>query len=202
MDAMHAAVQTLRRALHYAAQRPALPLFGIAAMMTTCLWAMGRVWWCQEGDLTPWSWDVWSPHNSQHVIDPYALSHLEHGLALFLLLGLARRRWLTPTGKLYIVALVEAAWEIVENTPWLIERYRTATISLDYFGDSILNSLGDLAVCLLGAQIARQSPWWVTVGLLVSLEIASIVWIRDSLLLNIVMLTVPIDALRQWQAAG
>lgn len=178
----------------------ALPLLTIAATMTTCLWAMGRVWWCEVGDWRPWSWDVWSPHNSQHLFDPYSLSHLEHGLGLFLLLNWFRHRWLTETRAIYIVAIVEAVWEVAENTPWMIERYRTATISLDYFGDSILNSLSDLAMCLIGVQIARKSPWWITFGLLLTLELVSVLWIRDSLLLNILMLTVPIDAVRQWQA--
>ncbi|QEG43516.1 DUF2585 family protein [Roseimaritima ulvae] len=182
------------------ALQPALVLFAIAAVMTACLWAMGRVWWCEVGDVVPWSWDVWSPHNSQHLIDPYSLSHLEHGLALFLMLHLVAKRWLTQRQMIYIVAIVEAVWEIAENTPWMIERYRTATISLDYFGDSILNSLGDLVMCLIGVQIARKSSWWITVGLLVTLELVSVLWIRDSLLLNILMLTAPSDAIRTWQA--
>jgi len=180
--------------------RLALVLIAIGLMVT--LWVMGRVWWCQVGDLRPWSWDVWSSHNSQHLIDPYALSHLQHGLGLFLLLSSLPAKWLTAERVFLIVALVEAAWEITENTPWMINRYREATISLDYYGDSILNSLADYGWCILGLSIAKRIPPLATAGLFVALELISVLWIRDSLMLNILMLVNPIEAIKEWQAAG
>lgn len=177
-------------------------LFGIAAVMTLTLWAMGRVWWCEAGDLVPWSWDVWSTHNSQHLVDPYALSHLQHGLGLFLLLYVIPLKWLTTERIFVIVAMVEAAWEVSENTPWMINHYRESTISLDYYGDSILNSIADYGWCLVGLLIARKLPGGLTLTLFVALELTSVFWIRDSLMLNILMLISPVDAIKDWQAAG
>ncbi len=179
-----------------------LALLLIAVTMTICLWAMGRIWWCDAGDLVPWSWDVWSTHNSQHLVDPYALSHLQHGLGLFLLLYCLPWKWLTVERIFVIVAVVEATWEISENTPMMINRYRESTISLDYFGDSIANSLSDYGWCILGLLIASKIPGWATFSLFVALELISVFWIRDSLMLNILMLISPVEAIKQWQAAG
>ncbi len=177
-------------------------LLFIAVVMTATLWSMGRIWWCDAGDLVPWSWDVWTTHNSQHLVDPYALSHLQHGLGLFLLLYCLPLKWLTTERIFLIVASVEAAWEISENTPWMIDRYRESTISLDYYGDSILNSLADYGWCLIGLLIARKLAGWMTLTLFVALELTSVLWIRDSLMLNILMLVSPIESIKQWQAAG
>ena len=175
-------------------------VIGIGILVSLAL--MGRVWWCQAGDLWPWAWDVWSPHCSQHLVDPYSLSHLQHGLGLYLLLTVLLGRRIPDHWRVLMVAMVEAAWEIVENTSWMIERYRETTISLDYFGDSILNSLSDYAMCMAGVLLARRIPWWATLGLCAVLELISIYWIRDSLLLNILMLICPVDAIRQWQMGG
>ncbi len=176
-------------------------LFAIAGVMTVCLWWMGRIWWCAAGDLVPWSWDVWSGHNSQHLVDAYALSHLQHGLGLYLLLSSFKFRWLAPNRIIIAIAIIEATWEVAENTPWMINRYRESTVSLDYTGDSILNSISDFGWCLAGIAIARRIPWKVTLILFVALEITSVLWIRDSLMLNILMLVYPIDAIKAWQAA-
>jgi hypothetical protein len=179
--------------------------------MAIILAAMGRVVWCQSGDYAPWSWDIWSSHNSQHFIDPYSISHFEHGLLLCLLMS-----WLPLSNDrlrstMWIAtAIIEAAWEIAENTPFMIERYRTATISLDYFGDSIINSIGDLTMCMLGAYTAiaigiadvSTKFWarWKVIGIAIVLELISLWWIRDNLLLNIVMLIHPINSIRDWQS--
>ena len=175
----------------------------VAIAFGTCvvLALMGRVWWCEVGDWAPWSWDVWSPHNSQHLIDPYSLSHIEHGIGLFLLLSVLGGKSLSIQSRTLIVAGVEAVWEIVENTPLMINRYREATISLDYFGDSILNSVSDYGMCLLGVLLVRKTSWKFGVAAFVALEITSVLWIRDSLILNIVMLIAPIEAIRLWQSA-
>ena len=168
--------------------------------MIATLAAMGRVWWCEAGDAVPWSWDVWSQHNSQHLLDPYSLSHVQHGIAMFLLLGLVCGHKCSIEVRVLIVALFEAGWEIVENTPLVINRYREATISLEYYGDSILNSASDYAMCMLGVVIAARLNWRVSVAIFVALELISLFWIRDSLTLNVLMLVYPLDAILQWQA--
>ncbi len=175
-------------------------LLGIGVVMSVTLVLLGRVWWCPVGDWTPWSFDVWSNHNSQHLFDPYSLSHIQHGIGLYLILTLLAGRWLSVSGRTLVVALVEAVWEVAENTHWIINRYREATVSLDYFGDSILNSVSDYLMCLIGVLLARKTSWPWAVGIFVALEITSILWIRDSLLLNILMLVWPIDAIKQWQS--
>ncbi len=181
-------------------QRCAILILMLGIVMAVALWLMGRVWWCELGDYLPWSWDVWSGHNSQHLVDPYSLSHVQHGIGLFLLLSVCGRKWLSIPLCTVIVAIVEASWEISENTPWIIDRYREATISLDYYGDSILNSLGDYAACLIGIAVAQKLKWPWSVTTFIFLEVISIAWIRDSLLLNILMLVYPLEAIKQWQA--
>lgn len=171
----------------------------IGAAVAVTLAAMGRVWWCEAGDLLPWSIDVWSRHNSQHLADPYTLSHIEHGIGLYLLVTVLLGSRATRPVRTLFVAVVEASWEIVENTDWMIQRYREATISLNYYGDSIVNSLGDYGFCMAGVLLARRIPFWLSLTLLAALELTSILWIRDSLLLNTIMLLYPLDAIRQWQ---
>jgi len=170
----------------------------VAVVMSAVLASFGQPLWCACGRAVPWSFEVWSSHNSQHVLDPYALSHVLHGVVLFPVLALLlrgeRARWRLP-----VAALLEAAWEVFENTPMVIERYRANTASLDYAGDSVANSLADLAACLVGFVATASMPWWGGVGLFVALEAISVWWIRDSLLLNVLMLTYPIDAVREWQ---
>ncbi|WP_236624860.1 DUF2585 family protein [Rhodopirellula sp. SWK7] len=170
--------------------------------MWLTLTLMGRVWWCEKGDWVPWSFDVMSSHNSQHLFDPYALSHFEHGLGLWLVLAALLPTRISAFSKIVAIALIEAAWEILENTPMVIQRYREATVSLDYFGDSIANSTSDYLMCLAGIWLARRIDWRASVGVLVALELISLAWIRDSLLINIIMLTFPIDAIRDWQSAS
>jgi len=169
--------------------------------MTAILAPMGRVWWCQSGDWWPWSWDVWSAHNSQHFVDPSTLSHIEHGIGLYLVLLLVAPRR-TTFFRGIAVAIVELTWEVAENTNWMIERYREVTISLDYYGDSILNSVSDYGACLGGVVLASRLPVWASCLLFAGLELASVIWMRDSLLLNILMLACPVEAIRQWQMIG
>ena len=182
-------------------QRAAV-LLGIAAMMMATLALMGRVWWCEAGDLAPWSFNVMSRHNSQHLLDPYTLSHIQHGLGLYLLLVAVFGQRLTPFSRTLVIAIIESAWEIFENTDLIIQRYREATISLDYYGDSILNSLADYASCLGGVWLAMKLPRWTALTLFVALELISVWWIRDSLMLNILMLFWPVEGIRQWQISG
>src|SRR5262245_22437002 len=114
----------------------------ILAGTALALAAMGRVWWCEAGDTALWSGDIWTRHNSQHLADPYTISHVLHGIALYGALWLLLRRRAGPVVRIAIALAIEVAWELIENTDTMIERYRAVTISLDYYGDSIVNSLG------------------------------------------------------------
>lgn len=174
----------------------AIALIIVAAAISLNL--QGRVWWCEAGDYWPWSWDVWSRHNSQHVIDPYSFTHVLHGILEFWLIGLIFRRM--PLAWRFCLALfIESSWEVAENTQYVINRYREATISLDYYGDSIINSLADIVCCGLGFLIAMRLRFWRSLALFVATEVILLFWIRDSLILNIIMLIAPIEAIKQWQ---
>lgn len=158
----------------------------------------GRVWWCQAGDYSPWSWDIWTRHNSQHVIDPYSFTHILHGVLEFWLIGLVFRR-MPLAWRLLIAVMIESSWEVAENSTYVIQRYREATISLDYFGDSIINSLADILCCATGFVIAYELRFWKSLLLFAATETVLIFWIHDSLILNIIMLVYPLDAIKAWQ---
>lgn len=159
---------------------------------------MGRIVWCGCGELILWKGEAWSNHTSQHLLDPYSFSHVQHGMIFFLVLFLCR----VPTHiGLWVAACTEIAWEILENTNFIIDRYRAATASLDYFGDSIGNSVGDLLCCLFGFFIAQRLPWRATLGLYGLIEVGMLLSIRDCLSLNVLMLLYPIEAIKQWQIA-
>jgi hypothetical protein len=186
---------------HASVRRHAAVLAVILAGTALVLARQGRVWWCQAGGLSPWSWDIWSLHNSQHLLDPYTFSHVQHGL-LFYGLGLLLLRRYGPALRFGAALALEALWEIAENTDQMIERYRTVTISLDYFGDSILNSLADIVACAAGYGIAAALPAWGSVALFAVIEATMLLCIRDSLLLNIWMLVSPSQRLMRWQMGG
>lgn len=174
---------------------------GIAAVAALILASQGRVLWCQAGDYVPWSFDIWSTHNSQHLLDPYSFTHMLHGVAefwiLFVLFGKVPVRW-----RLLIAVGIEACWEIAENSSFVIERYRAATISHDYFGDSILNSMSDIVFCATGFVIASKIRFWRSLILFIATETILVLTIHDSLLINILMLLYPIDAVKHWQMGG
>jgi hypothetical protein len=180
--------------------RWSLVAIGVAlvALAAAILLGMGRTPWYQAGPITLWYGDAWGPQNSQQLTDPYTFTHLTHGVLLYWLLQwVARGRSLPARGVLAVAA--ESAWEVLENTNTVIDRYRAVTMALGYYGDSVLNSVGDILACLIGFVCAARLPTRVTVTAAVVLEAALTVWIRDSLLLNIVMLLYPIDAVRTWQ---
>ncbi len=161
--------------------------------------AMGRPPICTCGTV-----DLWGqvgPEQSQMLADWYSPSHFIHGLVFYWLLSMVIAK--QPVERRFLIALlVEAAWEITENTPLIIDRYREATMALGYSGDSILNSASDIAMMAIGFLVARRAPLWVSIALAMGLELLTLIVIRDNLILNVWMLLWPTDAIRIWQGGA
>ncbi|HET7716151.1 MAG TPA: DUF2585 family protein [Bauldia sp.] len=160
------------------------------------------LWWMGQPAINPGgNIDVWGNlEHSRHVLDWYTPSHLVHGFIFYGALWLVARHWSIDQRGLAALA-IEAAWEVIENTPWVIGRYRDVTVSGDYVGDTIINSVFDLWAMLVGFWLASRLPVWLTIALAVALELGALIAVRDNLALNILMLLWPIDAIRVWQAA-
>lgn len=176
---------------------------GLLLLLVTGLleYSMGRTPTYKYGGVSLWSGDIWSNQNSQQVADPYTFTHVLHGLIFYAILQLVAKKLLTST-KFFIAFAAECAWEIFENTDLVVNHYRAVTISLDYFGDSIINSIFDVAAMAIGFLAAAKMRIAYSVALFFVVEAALLLTIRDTLILNIIMLIAPIDAIKNWQMQG
>ncbi len=176
----------------------------IAVILALSVWLLhsqSRLWICSCGQVYLWAGDIWSSDNSQHWLDPYSFTHLLHGVVFFWLLAWLLPR-LSPMWRLVIALSLESAWEVFENSAFIIDRYREATAALGYNGDTVINSLGDILICGRGFMRAMRLGFRRSLVLFVVTELVLLVWIRDSLILNVVMLIYPIEAIRLWQIGG
>jgi len=184
--------------------RRALPYWlaaGVILAAPVVLLAMGRVPICTCGYVKLWEGVVQGPGNSQHLSDWYSPSHLIHGFIFYWLAWLVAPR--APLGwRLLAAVVIEVAWEVLENSPVIIDRYRAVTISLDYYGDSVLNSVSDILMMVVGFLLAARLPVWLTITIAVGFEVLTTLVIRDGLALNVLMLVWPLEAVRSWQGGG
>lgn len=186
-------------------RRGAILALAMALATAAILLAMGRAPICTCGSVKLWWGVVQSSENSQHIADWYSFSHVIHGLLFYFFAHLLWRKWRLFGGKPAIWALpiavaFEGFWELLENSPVIIERYRAVTVSLGYDGDSVVNSLSDIGFMTLGFLIASRLPVWASVALAIVFELFTLTMIRDNLTLNVLMLVWPLDAVRVWQA--
>lgn len=188
-------------------RRAIVATLALLAATLAVLFAMDRPPICECGTVKLWHGVVQSSENSQHLTDWYSPSHMIHGQIMFFLAWLLWVRWGLFGGRvarwaLPIAVAVEALWEISENTPAVIDRYREVTISWGYSGDSIVNSMADIGWMVVGFFIASRIPWQASVALAVVFELLTAWLIRDNLALNVLMLFWPLEAVRQWQGMG
>ena len=180
------------------------PFLAIAATGCSVLVAHrleGQRWWCACGESGLWVSNVWTKHCSRHLADAYTLTHVSHGLIFFAGLAWLRPKW-TIGWRLAIGVGIAAAWEIIENSAFVINRYRNHTMSVEYLGDSVANSLGDILACVAGFEIARRFGLWVALAVFLALELVLAFLIRDNLTLSTLMLIHPFEAIKAWQMAG
>jgi Protein of unknown function (DUF2585) len=177
---------------------PWLAIAVVVVVSAALLRLEGRLWICSCGQVWLWAGDTKSADNSQHIFDPYSFTHVLHGFVFYALLAVAAPR-LPVLWRLALSLTIEAAWEVIENSPVIIERYRQATLALGYQGDTIVNSLADILCCGIGFALARRLGFRRSLAVFILTEVVLSLWIRDSLILNIVMLIYPIEAIKAWQ---
>jgi hypothetical protein len=177
---------------------PIVAIVASLVLMALLLWLEGRMAFCSCGEFRVWSGDTCSSNNSQQLFDPYSFTHVLHGFLLFWLVALLVRR-VKPAWQLWLALTLEAAWEVFENTRFVIERYRAETAALGYTGDTIVNSFGDLTCAVVGFLVARKLGLLRSLIVFLVLELILVVWIHDSLLLQLLMLIHPVEAIKQWQ---
>jgi hypothetical protein len=180
------------------ALRAAAPVVVLLALFWGVLWLLGRQFVSDVG-VGLWT-GAWTKQTSQWIFDPYSTSHVLHGILFFWFLW-PFRGWLSLRARFLVASLIEAGWEILENSPLIIDRYRTATASLDYYGDSILNSTFDLAAAMAGFWLAYKLRWKWTLALVVAVELTMLYFVRDNLTLNVLMLFYPSPMIKEWQMA-
>jgi len=175
---------------------PVVVLVLLVPLMALALRAEGRLFLCACGVFDVWAGDTCSSSNSQQLFDPYSFTHLLHGVLLFWLVSLVSKN---ATWQLSLASILEALWEVFENTNFVIDRYRAQTAALGYTGDTVVNSIGDLFCAVIGFLLARQLGWSRSLIMFLLFELVLLVWIRDSLLLQILMLVYPVNGIKLWQ---
>ncbi len=177
-------------------RRTLFATFALSILFIGLLYLENRPWWCEQG-LGIWS-AAWTHCSSQHFLDPYSLTHVLHGVIFYWLL----RPWAAKVALHWrtVAAIgLEIAWELLENSPWVVERYRQQTAALDYTGDSILNAVGDVVTTGIGVVFASQFSWKASVALFLAVELGLLYFVRDGLTLNVFMLLFPLESLKEWQ---
>lgn len=179
-------------------------IFGVVIILVLTAFielSMGRLYLGPDGKFGWWEGNIWSSEQSQRFADPYSFTHIIHGTLFYLILWLAFRRM--PVRYRFLIAvIIEAGWEIMENSPFIIDRYRAVTISLGYEGDSVINSLSDVLMMIMGFILAARWKVWMSVTLVILIELGLLLLMKDNLTLNIIMLIFPLEAIKSWQMAG
>jgi hypothetical protein len=176
---------------------------GILVLFAVTLHLMGQIWICKCGYIKLWHGVTFSSENSQHLTDWYTFSHIIHGFGFYLLAWLLSKKWKISVWQMFLIALlIEVGWELFENTDFVINRYREVTISLDYYGDSVINSVFDVLAMAGGFFMAYRLPVGLIIALTIGMEVFVGWSIRDNLTLNIIMLLYPSEAILQWQSGG